>query len=153
MGSKTKQVQTPYQNTNTYTDYSRKGPDVDAYRALLEKSFTGEVEPLIQAQFDRARQRRENRLGSSYNQNIPQVARVAMQQQGDREDAADYGTLLAQTAYSDRMAKLGGYGNLAGMTASTPLQSGSSGYGTQVVQQQSPWGSIIGGALSMIPKF
>lgn len=152
MGSKTKAVQTPFQNTttNTFTEWTPSNtPDIQAARESPAVPET--LAPALQAQFDRAQQRSADRWGSAYNQNIPAVTRNAMLGRENRDYQADYGAALGQSAYDANNANFARKMGIAEMTMGRPLQTGgtSSGYNTQVMQTPSIWGSIIGGAANV----
>jgi len=100
--------------------------------------------PALQANYDRARQLSSNRLSSSYNQNIPQDARLAMQQQQDRDLTADYSTALNQSAYNAYDANLARRLALANMTIGKPVVTQQKGYGSQV--GNSVFGDLLQGA-------
>jgi hypothetical protein len=148
--SKPKQVQTQNQETK-YTEWTPSNtPDVQAVRDF--KDTPESLAPSLQAQYDRAQQRNAARLNSSYNQNIPNTARLAMQQQGDRDFLADYGASLNQSAYDANKMKLGRQMGLAEMTLGRPLATSQSG--TSTAQQKGGfWSSLAGGALGMASRF
>lgn len=111
------------------------------------------LEPALQAQFDRNKEKVRNRLESTYNQNIPQAVRENTMLQANRELANDYGTALAQGAYNDRQVEMQKKLAIAGLTRPQLVQTGSSGYNTQVMQNQGNggfWGGLLGGALKFI---
>lgn len=152
MGSKTKATKTPYENNIEYMNWTPPDTaDIQAVRGA--EDMPESLQPALQAQFDRAQQRNSNRLNSSYNQNIPQVARLAMQQQGERDLTADYGAALGQSAFDAKNAALQRKMFLASLTAPRPLQSKTSGYGTQVTQTPGLLNSIIGGASTIAGGF
>jgi len=148
-----KKTETKSNQQITYTDWKPQDtPDIQAYRQTVNEASAPTLEPLLQAQADHARRRSMNALNSSYNQNIPAVTRQAMLANQDRELTADYGTLLAQSDYQDRLRRMGGQGALAELTMARPLQTGSSGTSTQI-QSGGMLGSILGAGLSLLPKF
>jgi len=144
--SKPKQVQT---TENKYTEWRPTDTaDIQAVRGFQDTPES--VAPALQAQYDRAQQRNAARLNSSYNQNIPQTARMAMQQQGDRDFLADYGSQIRQSGMDANQAKLARQMGLAEMTIGRPLQTS----GTQTQQQQGGfWNSLAGGALGIASRF
>lgn len=145
MGSK-KNIQT---QENQYTEWTPSNtPDIQAVRDFQD--MPGGLEPSLQAQYDRAQQRNANRLNSSYAQNIPQSARLAMQQQGDRDYLADYGSALNQGYFDANRAKLARQMGLAEMTIGRPLNTKST---TTQQEQGGFWSSLAGGALGMASKF
>ena len=156
MGSKTKAVQAPFQQntTNTYAEWAPSNtPDIQAARDA--PAMPESLAPALQAQFDRAKQRSSDRWGSAYNQNIPNVTRNAMQGREERDATADYGSALGESAYQANNNNFARRMALAEMTMGRPLQTGgsSSGYNTQLMQQPSIWGSILGGAAGIASKF
>lgn len=122
-------------------------PDIQAVRDFQDTPET--LAPALQAQYDRAQQRNANRLNSSYNQNIPNSARLAMQQQFDRDTTADYGAALGQSAYDANKMKLGRQMGLAEMTIGRPLVTKTTG--TQ--EQGGGFGSFLGGLLGAGARF
>jgi hypothetical protein len=144
--SKPKQVAT---TENQYKEWTPSNtPDIQNVRDFQDTPES--LAPSLQAQYDRAQQRNASRLNSSYNQNIPQSARLAMQQQGDRDMNADYGAALGQSAYTSNQAKLARQMGLAEMTMGKPLQSKS----TQTQEEKGgTFGKILGGALGMASSF
>lgn len=147
MGDKFKEHKKPFEQNTQYTEWAPSNtPDLQAVRDFQD--MPGGLAPSLQAQFDRGQQRNANRLSSSYNQNIPQTARLAMQQQGDRDMTADYGSALGQSAFDANRIKLGRQMGLAEMTLGKPLATKQWGYDTQISQQPSIWKQLLGGALS-----
>lgn len=145
MGNK-KNIQT---QENQYSEWKPSNtPDIQAVRDFQD--MPGGLEPSLQAQYDRAQQRNANRLNSSYAQNIPQSARLAMQQQGDRDYLADYGSALNQGYFDANRAKLARQMGLAEMTIGRPLNTKST---TTQQEQGGFWRSLAGGALGMASKF
>ena len=140
MGEK-KNIQT---QENQYTEWTPSNtPDIQAVRDFQD--MPGGLEPSLQAQYDRAQQRNANRLNSSYAQNIPQSARLAMQQQGDRDYLADYGSALNQGYFDANRAKMARQMGLAEMTLGRPLNTQT----TTTTKQGMDWGGLIGGGLSV----
>lgn len=130
MGTKT--VKTPYQNTQTYQEWKpTETQDTAALRAMSPAPES--LAPALQAQYDRAQEQSRQRYGSAYGQNIPEVTRRAMQGQEQRGLTQDYGAALSQSAYDASQANFARRMALAEMTIGRPLQSGSSGYQSQVV--------------------
>ena len=145
--SKQKTTQLPYQQTNTYS--WETPPETQDVKDLRETKVTNEfLEPALQAQFDRNKQKVRSRLESSYNQNIPQAVRENTALQANNELAADYGTALAQGDYNNKQAELQKKYALAGMTRPQMVQSGQSGYTSQVKQGSGFWGQLGGAALT-----
>lgn len=143
MGKKSTQTQ-----DNKYTEWKPSNtPDVQAVRDFQD--MPGGLEPSLQAQYDRAQQRNANRLNSSYAQNIPQSARLAMQQQGDRDYLADYGSALNQGYFDANRAKMARQMGLAEMTLGRPLNTQT----TTTTKQGMDWGGLIGGGLSVAAAF
>lgn len=147
--SKPDVVAAPYQSTSTFAwQAPPDSPDIKALRDLpSENQF---LEPVLQAQFDRNKQKVQNRLESSYNQNIPQAVRENTAIQANTELANDYGTALAQGAYNDRQVEMQKKLAIAGLTRPQLVQTGSSGYNSQVVQNQGGgfWGSLVGAGIT-----
>ena len=144
MGTKT--VKTPYQNTQTYQEWKpTETQDTAALRAMSPAPES--LAPALQAQYDRAQEQSRQRYGSAYGQNIPEVTRRAMQGQEQRGLTQDYGAALSQSAYDANQANFARRMALAEMTIGRPLQSGSSGYQSQVAP--SIWGQIIQSAGQM----
>lgn len=145
--SKPKTQQLPQEMNHTYGEW--KPSDTQDIQNVRNFDDTPEtLAPALQAQYDRAQQRNASRLNSSYNQNIPQSARLAMQQQGDRDMNADYGSALSQSAYSANQAKLARQMGLAEMTIGRPIETKSSGYTSQVQQGGGLLNTIVGGGIS-----
>lgn len=123
---------------NESTSSVADSPDFQAARNAPEMPET--LAPALQAQYDRAEQRSANRLGSSYNQNIPQTARLAMQANQDRDLNASYGANLEQSSYDANNAKFARRLALANATATRTTK----GYGEQQ-KQGGFWNSFAGG--------
>lgn len=142
----------PFQSNTTYTEWAPSNtPDIQAVRDLPDQNEF--VAPSIQAGYDRARQRFGQQLNSSYNQNIPQVARNAMRAQFERDTLADEGMAKAQAGRDAQSIALQRRLALAGLTTGRPLQSSSYGYNSQFAPQQQGggfWNSLIGGASTVL---
>lgn len=142
----------PFQSNTTYTEWAPSNtPDIQAVRDLPDQNEF--LAPSIQAGYDRTRQRFGQQLNSSYNQNIPQTARLAMQRDFDRDTMADEGMAKAQAGYNAQNAALQRRLALAGITTGSPLQSGQGGFNSQFAPQQQSsgiWNSIIGGASNVL---
>jgi hypothetical protein len=149
MGTKTKQIQNPYQNNST--SYVEESPDLAAARTAANQTTNDLLPPALQAQYDRARQKSANRTNSAYNAATPVHLRNAQQNMQERDLLGDQGIALAQGAYDQNQAGFARKLALADMTAKR--QQTGSGYSTQSFQQQSPWASIGMGALSIGSKF
>lgn len=130
MGTKT--VKTPYENKQTYQEWKpTETQDTAALRAM--SPMPESLAPSLQAQYDRAQELSRQRGASAYGQNIPEVTRRAMQGQEQRGLTQDYGSMLSQSAYDANQANFARRMALAEMTIGRPLQSGSSGYQSQVM--------------------
>lgn len=135
--------QAPFEQNHVYSEW--KPSDTQDIQAVRGFNDTPEsLAPSLQAQYDRAQQRNASRLSSSYNQNIPQSARLAMQQQGDRDMNADYGSALSQSAYQANQAKLARQMGLAEMTIGKPLETKTYGYNSQQQQGGGFLNSLVG---------
>lgn len=150
--SKPKTQQLPQEMNHTYGEWTPSNtPDIENVRNFDDTPET--LAPALQAQYDRAQQRNASRLNSSYNQNIPQSARLAMQQQGDRDQNADYGSALSQAAYQANQAKLARQMGLAELTIGKPIETKSSGFTSQAQQGGGLLNSLVGGGLSVVAAF
>ena len=152
MGSKPKVVQTPYSQTNTFTEWRpTETPDLQALRNFQDQNEL--LAPALRSQYDRQVQRGENEINSAYNARIAPEARLAMLGNLRRNASADLGANLAQGAYNNKQLELQRRMAIAEMTLGRPLQTGSSGYNSQAFQGQSPLSAVIGGAASIASKF
>lgn len=143
--SKPKPVQLPYQQTNTYQ--WQQAPESADVQALRDTPTTNEfLEPALQAQFDRNKEKTRNRLESSYNQNIPQSVRENTILNANNQLAGDYGYAMAQGAYQAKQQELNKKLAIAGLTRPQLVQTSSSGYNSQQSQGNGIWGSVIQGA-------
>jgi hypothetical protein len=134
---------------NQYTEWKPSNtPDIQAVRDFQD--MPGGLEPSLQAQYDRAQQRNANRLNSSYAQNIPQSARLAMQQQGDRDYQADYGSALNQGYFDANRAKMARQMGLAEMTMGRPLNTKST---TTTQEKGGFWRGLAGGLFNVGTSF
>lgn len=150
---KPKQQQLPQEMNHVFGEWKPSDTaDIQAVRSFNDTPES--LAPALQSQYDRAQQRNASRLNSSYNQNIPQSARLAMQQQGDRDLTADYGSALNQSAYQANQAKLARQMGLAEMTIGRPVETKSYGYTTQAAPQGGGLlNTLVGGGLSMAAAF
>lgn len=144
--SKPKQVQ------DTKTTYTNWKPTETAYAQNI-KNMPAQPEflqPAQQAQYDRARERNASRLQSAYGQNVPESARMAMMQRGDRDLTADYGTALNQSAFDAQKANLQRQMYLDEAYRERPLQTG----GTSTTQEKGGfWGGLLSGGLGLASRF
>lgn len=138
----------PFSTTNEYTEWRPSDTeDIKAVRNMADRPET--LAPAQQAQYDRARERNDNRFGSAYNTNLPTAARLAMQSEADRDLTADYGTAQNQAAYDAYGANLSRRLALANLTTGRPLQSKSYGYGTQPRQSSGVAAAGISGGATV----
>jgi hypothetical protein len=142
----------PFESTTQYTEFiPGNTPDLQAVRDMDVQPPT--LAPDLQAQYDQARRRAKNRFNSAYDQNIPNAARMAMQEDADREISRDYGTAQRSAAYDsydrDMQRKLA----LAGLTIGRPLQQRISGTNSQVVGGTGVLNSVIGGGATVAAAF
>ncbi len=139
------------ESNTTSTSSVADSPDFQAAREAPDMPET--LAPALQAQYDRYAQQSANRLGSSYNQNIPQTARLAMQANQERNLNADYGANLEQSAYDANNAKFARRLALANSTATRTTTGKQTGWQEQQKQGgfwnnfASGLGSGIGGGL------
>ena len=149
---KPKTQQLPNETNRVYGEWKPSDTaDVQAVRNFQDTPES--LAPSLQAQYDRAQQRSANRLNSSYNQNIPNSARLAMQQQQDRDLTADYGSALGQSAFDANKLKLGRQMGLAEMTIGRPIETKSYGFNSQPQQGGGLMNTLIGGGLSVAAAF
>ena len=154
MGGKPKPQQLPFESNTQYTDWTPKDTaDIQSVRNF--DTMPESVQPGIQAQYDRARERSSNRWNSAYNQNIPGVARNAMLDEQERGLTADEGAATAQAAFDAKDADLRKNMFLAELTSSKPLQTRQSGYNSQIPQSNGGgfWGQLAGAAIGTASKF
>lgn len=143
MGGGKGKVKLNNESNTTQTSSVADSPDFQAARNAPDMPET--LAPALQAQYDRMSQRNANRMASSYNQNIPQTARVAMQAQQDRDLNADYGANLQQAAYDANNAKFARRLALADATATRTTTGKQTGWQEQQKQGSGFWGSLAGG--------
>lgn len=144
--SKPKQVQ---ETKNTYTDWSPRETQY-AQRLNAMPDMPESLQPALQAQFDRAQAKNAARLNSSYVGNVPVTARMAMQQQGDRDLTADYGAALRQSAFDASNAAKQKMMFLDEAYRARPLQTS----GTATSQQKGfDWGGLLQGGLGLASSF
>lgn len=139
-------VQTPFQQTSTYQYLDT--PDTPDIQAVRDAPTTPDgLQPSLQAQFDRNKEKVRNRMDSSYNANIPQAVRENTRLQANRDLSADYGTALAEADYNRTQSEFAKKLAIADLTKKQLVQTGSSGYNTQAFQPQSSgfWGQLAGG--------
>lgn len=139
-----------------YTEWTPSNtPDLEAYRGMADKPES--VAPALAAQYNRAVQTNNNRLRSSYAQNLPADARLAMQERAQRDLNADYGAQINQSAYDAYDRNLQRRANLAEMTLGRPLQTSSrtkqSGTNSQLMQGGGLLNSLLQGAATVGAAF
>ena len=148
MGKKNKVVQTPFLTQNTFTEWKPTiTPEIQALQGFQDQNQL--LQPALDAQYDRAQQRGEAEINSAYNARVAPEARMGMLGNLRRNLLADKGAALAQGAYQNKDLELRRKLALAEMTMGRPLQTGSSGYNSQVIQQPGILGSVIGGAATV----
>jgi hypothetical protein len=146
MGSKTVQTKTPFEQKQEYGWMSMPGNDPNVQRYLNREI---QVDPGVGRRTDLAEQASENQWNSAFTSGIPQHVKMALQ-------GAESRAIRGQGAAEQQQANYAKQGlELARDESMLPrlMQTGSSGFNTQVTEKQSPWGAILGGAMSMIPKF
>ena len=146
MGTKTKTVQTPFEQKTSYGWFGMPQDDPNVQRYMGRQI---DIDPGVGRRTDLAEQAMENRWNSGFTDGIPQHVKMRMQD-SERRAIQGQGAAEAQQA---RYAQQGM--ELARDESMLPklMQTGGSGFNSQAVQSQSPWGAILGGAMSMIPKF
>lgn len=141
-----KQVQ---DTKTTYTDW--KPPETEFAKNIKAMPAQPEfLQPAQQSQFDRARERNASRFQSAYGQWIPESARMAMMQRGDRDLTADYGTALNQGAFDAQNANLQRQMFLDEAYRARPLQT--SGQATSQ-EKGGTLGKILGAGLGIASQF
>lgn len=125
--------------------------DLQAVRDF--KDMPEGLEPALQAQRDRQQQRYSGQLASSYNQNIPNSARLAMQERFNRDTNADYGANLQQAGFDANQQKLARRLAMAEMTIGRPLANKTTSTTTQSGNFWSTLGGIAQGALGAASMF
>lgn len=125
-------------------------PDSPEIQGIRDTPVVPEgLEPAMKAQYERNEEGVRNRLESSYNQNIPQNVRENTRLEANRGLASDYGNMLLQSDYNKGQAELQKKYALAGLTAPQLVQSGSSGYSSQIQPSSGFWGSLVSGGASV----
>lgn len=122
-----KPTQMPYSNTTTYQEW-RPSDTPDLMAARSHSAMPEQLLPALQAQFDKQRQRSQNRWATAYLGNMPEIARRSMMAQEQRDIGQDYMTAMQQSAQEANNTNFQRKLALAGMTLGQPLQTGSSGY-------------------------
>lgn len=153
---KQKPTKMPYENTTTYTEWRpSETADLAAVRGM--PAMPESLAPNLQAQYDKARQKSQDRWSTAYLGNVPEVARRAMMANEQRGVGQDYMTALQQSSMDANNANWARKMALAEMTIGRPLQSGSSGYQSAFAPpgfwQSMALGAVQGAAGSAMTAF
>jgi hypothetical protein len=134
----------PFEKNTTYEAWTP--PDTADITALRNYDDTPEtLQPALEAQYNRAKERNATRYRSQYNQGgTTEAARLAQEAEADRGLMSDYGGALGQAAFDSKQQGLARRTFLAGLTVPRPLATKESGYNSQVTD--SVWGRLLDGA-------
>lgn len=147
----------PFERNTTY-DWQAP-PDTPYIRDVANFNDMPEtLQPALEAQYNRARERNANAYRSQYNQGgMTPAARLAAEREADRGLTADYGGALGQAAFDAKQSGLQRRMFLAGLTVPRPLATKEYGYQTEQAQPgffsrlatsfAGGFGSGIGGAI------
>lgn len=142
MGGGTKAVQTPYQNQNNYSYYTPQ--PTQASEAVKDFTFDDSVlRSGVNSAFGRA-SRSIDEGASGYQSTGNPILDERMKQVGQTQNAAARSGVLGDANLQAQIAKYGKTLDYARLMSPQLVNSSSSGYGTQVVQQPSIWSSILG---------
>lgn len=126
MGSGTKKL--PFERNTTYDWQAPPDTaDIQAVRGFDDMPET--LQPALEAQYNRARERNANAYRSQYNQGgMTTAARLAGEAEANRGLTADYGGALGQAAFDAKQVGLQRRMFLAGLTVPRPLATKEDGY-------------------------
>lgn len=126
MGS-AKSVKMPNESNISYQEWRpSETSDLAAVRGMPNMPET--LAPALQAQYDRAKQKSQDRWSTAYLGNVPETARRAMMAREERDVGQDYMTAMQQSAQDANNTNWQRKMMLAQTTLGRPLQSGTSGY-------------------------
>lgn len=145
-----KAVKTPHEENTEYMDWTPGSPYLSGVADFGDAAMPESLAASRQARYDRARQRLASRGASAYGEGIPASARIARTQQAERDLLESEGLEQGQATqdaylanYDRNLARRMG---LAQMTLSRPLVKRTSGYGTQIGQQEGWLSALLTGA-------
>lgn len=144
--SKPKPQSLPFENKNTYGFMSQ-----DASNPFVKDYMDAEidVDPGAGRRTDLAEQAMQNRWNSGFSNNIPQLLKQQNMESEGRQIRAQGAAEQQQATYAQKIAQLAKKERLLPQM----VQTGSSGYQSQMPQGGGFWNSLISGAATVGSAF
>lgn len=136
--SKAKPTQLPFENKNTY-GFMSQDPNNQFVKDYMAAPI--EVDPGAGRRTDLAEQGMQNRWNSAFTGDIPQLLKMRNQESEGRAIRGQGAAEMQQATYAQQMADLERKRSLLPQM----VQTGSSGYQSQMPQSSGFWNSVIGG--------
>jgi hypothetical protein len=136
--SKAKPTQLPFDNKNTY-GFMSQDPNNQFVKDYMAAPI--EVDPGAGRRTDLAEQGMQNRWNSAFTGDIPQLLKMRNQESERRQIQGQGAAEMQQATYAQQMADLERKRSLLPQM----VQTGSSGYQSQLPQSSGFWNSLISG--------